>query len=1465
MEQAPGAGGGERRKNKWVSKKQVVVRSIIIISSSMSHHHHHNNNSSMAKGATATDLRPTEAQLRWAQFHHQRRSVQVRDQVQRLWQTPAFVSDVDGALSEDGNTTVSSSSFNDDPSSSSNSSHSSPSPQQRNHNNNQTTTTTKRHNNNNKKKKNKPPISRGRRALLRVSKRAYEKRREQIAAHGFVCTAGDDVDDENHHAVGQAQQRPRNQLPPASSGNTNKQRRQALQQKFLTSNEPAEDGVEAIFAEEAAWKKKRKRRHARRTVVVSDNDEERVRRFEAAFHAMMMNLSAASRQQQHPEPVISPTGNKRRWTRAVPVAVSIDGRHYDDLKWGVTFRTNSAESPTSGTGSNNPMLMAPLDRGATWMIHLPSKPKQPPRHHASALTILEHPAPEDHPSPLIATTPSAGRMKFNALVSMLQQRTMVKSGPDLMERRVPKMRLRLGKKSQVIEPLATDKRWKKPEIMARRNNNTESTDARDVIVGMRQHDRLPGDHPDHVEFVVDNGQQHLVVMSSSSPQDSESSELRSPKYTSTGHRWTFREPSPETPESATDVFAVLRDVTTTTPKSNMGESVTDSDVYAALLNVQQGDDTPKSTEDGESNVWCQARHVVSSDSNRLFGDTDKDAKYQRLQQAQASNERARNRGSRLLLLPQQQQHGASPGKRSVGSISSSSEASPSNVKGIWRSARNAAGAALTHLSVVSMLNTTNDNNASQTGSAEKKKLSGSQAGIRNTAASSRTHQDSVRSSDSDESQFWNDVRNSGERTEQYSARAVDGHLSSSESNSRDACRRRNLPADLDAQSGGVITPSSDSESSVWRTARNTGDPKSPSSLPSIPERLASVGEATKENRQYPLNDNTVSPQSHHGRKAFKAASDRNMDKAEVAEETDDTTSVSSKGSDVWRMLRNQAKVGGRFLNIIPETKTASVDESTTCDKPADLKSSITQTAARAVDTLGGVLKMLSGKNKDAQDEAKDDEIKAVAAFRKTQDERRVFDTKSTSTSSFGMLPESIRQAVRSPNNGKEDDDHLIFEANPAQNSYEQDENDVQEYISTVNSNMSPNSSRSIDQLSPERARDIHQIVMNNSVLIGDKEAEHTIIDTDDTTSSASIDGYNPRAIASLMLSPALLTKRLHQAIRAIEKRNWVQVAYLLSANPWLAEMVDVTTSQYLLHKLALYGGGACEIDPLTGEIINIQYPPAPDQLNNDLLQMFPASVHKFDNDGNLPLHMAAASGNITMIKLLASRFPEGASVRNEEGMLPLHLLILACASPSVAKNANESPMQMVETLLGYFRGAVAVADNDGNLPLHAAAISLVGEAGVDVVYMLLDEADQQAADPFGPRFAAPSLKVQADADSASVATVETTSPTDSSHNGDDLVHCNAVRNLLGETALMAAINARAGWEIIEAIASGPGGRNAVLLYDSNKNTALHLLLNGETADPAAVLSILKIAPRAVTLRNDEGMLPIEVQYMNQVQ
>lgn len=225
-----------------------------------------------------------------------------------------------------------------------------------------------------------------------------------------------------------------------------------------------------------------------------------------------------------------------------------------------------------------------------------------------------------------------------------------------------------------------------------------------------------------------------------------------------------------------------------------------------------------------------------------------------------------------------------------------------------------------------------------------------------------------------------------------------------------------------------------------------------------------------------------------------------------------------------------------------------------------------------------------------------------------------------------------------------------------------------------------------------------------------------------------------------------------------------------------------------------------------------------------------------------------------MIKLLGDRFPSGASVRNEDGMLPLHLVIIACASPVAATFGSDvDGTDIVKTVCGYFPCAIGVADNEGNLPIHTAASVLQGDHGAGIVDFLLDETDRQVTGPASLRFCQKSVVDEIHAETFETDTTAT--PSDVSIQYDDASNCLLVRNEMGQTPLALAISSHAGWEVIEALTCGRGGLQAL---DAENNNALHLLVSDRFKDPAAALALLRAVPEAATVRNENGMLPIEV-------
>ena len=369
----------------------------------------------------------------------------------------------------------------------------------------------------------------------------------------------------------------------------------------------------------------------------------------------------------------------------------------------------------------------------------------------------------------------------------------------------------------------------------------------------------------------------------------------------------------------------------------------------------------------------------------------------------------------------------------------------------------------------------------------------------------------------------------------------------------------------------------------------------------------------------------------------------------------------------------------------------------------------------------------------------------------------------------------------------------------------------------------------------------------------------SIIETDGTSTDITR-GYDEEQyvdkMGRLLMSPALLTKRYLQALEAIEMRNWEQVSYLINADPWLLEMKDLRNDQYLVHVLALFGAGQHDDDEATAQ-------PAPRDLIEAMLDHDPSVATKLDNEGNLPLHMAAASANISMIGELGMRFAGAASVQNHDGFLPLHLAIMSCALFPTGEQA-------VNLILALFHGGVCVKDDDGNTPLHTVARSLKGDVGVEVIYQLLTVCTKLAK--HNPIHVKDSIggnvkKPKHFDDTATIITTTTEPFTDASELEESFpssLFCLAKDNN-GDTPLAVAIKYSAGWQVIEALLNTNGGHLAVFKKNNASQTALHLSLEIDFIDASVVLAILKAAPSAAPMTDGSGILPIQLACTNCLQ
>jgi hypothetical protein len=233
----------------------------------------------------------------------------------------------------------------------------------------------------------------------------------------------------------------------------------------------------------------------------------------------------------------------------------------------------------------------------------------------------------------------------------------------------------------------------------------------------------------------------------------------------------------------------------------------------------------------------------------------------------------------------------------------------------------------------------------------------------------------------------------------------------------------------------------------------------------------------------------------------------------------DETKSETSFSGLWNRGRASLQTAiTSTLNVIPEAKNSS---------PPNLQAR----AANVQGQVGGFFNSMLRGSKQEENEMNEDSL-ALAAYRKTQEVKResMSPDDASSSSSYRVLPAGLRSVVqglyKSPTNQRPSSPAL---SSPARSTLTRS---------------------SIGELSPEIYKDAHANVMRKSELLGGYNQEGSIIDTDDTRSQASGIGMDPNIVASMMMSPTLLNKRLLQAVRAVEANHWQQVSYLISANPW---------------------------------------------------------------------------------------------------------------------------------------------------------------------------------------------------------------------------------------------------------------------------------------------------------------------------
>lgn len=186
----------------------------------------------------------------------------------------------------------------------------------------------------------------------------------------------------------------------------------------------------------------------------------------------------------------------------------------------------------------------------------------------------------------------------------------------------------------------------------------------------------------------------------------------------------------------------------------------------------------------------------------------------------------------------------------------------------------------------------------------------------------------------------------------------------------------------------------------------------------------------------------------------------------------------------------------------------------------------------------------------------------------------------------------------------------------------------------------------------------------------------------------------PKRLVKTALHQAVLDGRLHQVRLLVEKHGvGVDVKDVYGRTPlMLASMVDEETGAKMARIFVNSGASISLKDNMGRTPLSMACMYGREKIVNEILSKDILNINDPDNDGNTPLHHAAASGNPNIVKLLGDLFVKfglDVDTRNKLGYTALlvacrnghfvsahHLLTHAQASPSLRDgetflNANE--------------------------------------------------------------------------------------------------------------------------------------------------------------------------------------------------
>jgi hypothetical protein len=204
------------------------------------------------------------------------------------------------------------------------------------------------------------------------------------------------------------------------------------------------------------------------------------------------------------------------------------------------------------------------------------------------------------------------------------------------------------------------------------------------------------------------------------------------------------------------------------------------------------------------------------------------------------------------------------------------------------------------------------------------------------------------------------------------------------------------------------------------------------------------------------------------------------------------------------------------------------------------------------------------------------------------------------------------------------------------------------------------------------AEDIHQPVASPV-----QSLDRSSLDRDNTFDEHKDDKINQIVLADKCQDVVDVTSEWDQLRNLVSDENWAAVENTLDQHPEMAERVDPTTGEMLLHMICRHP----KVWSLLVDMVLVLYPKA--------------LLHK-DDIGALPLHHAAAHDNVAALEIIYSAYKEGVNNVDTSGRQPIHVAAEFDAVEAVKfllAKAPEGAYTMVHR---------PSAESGGGLPLHIA-------------------------------------------------------------------------------------------------------------------------------------------------------------------